>query len=312
MVEDTKIPGGDPKMDENWWTSILQEKDQTAASETPEAIIPTGDVPDEAIDWERARQVHENDEIVEVQVNGFNQGGLLVRGEWLHGFIPTSHLSRNLSELSPEDHRKVAREYIGKKLNVKIIECNPDAERIVLSERAGTAGEGSRKRIISSLHPGDVVTGTVTNITDFGVFIDLGGIEGLAHVSELSWGKVSHPRELILVGQEIRALILNVNEANSRIGLSIKQLQPNPWEQIKEKYRPGDRLHATISSITRYGIFARLDEGVEGLIHNSVIKSGLSAREVAERYKVGQQILVCVIRIDAEHHRMGLSLVEDE
>lgn len=312
MDQEQDIPGGDPKIEENWWNSVLSGQGPGIPNEGPE-VNPEIDLSaDESVDWGKAQEVHDADGIIKVQVFGFNQGGVLVRGDWLHGFIPISHLNSNPGDSSPEARKKITRNYIGKTLNVKIIECNPGAKRIVLSERAGNASEGTRKRIISSLHPGDVVSGKVTNITNFGVFIDLGGIEGLAHVSELSWGKVQHPKDVVEIGQTVNALILNVNDQENRIGLSIKQLQPNPWLHLEDKYRPGDRLQATVTSITRYGIFVRLEEGVEGLIHNSVITKTSADQESKPHFTPGQLLMVQLLRIDAEHHRLGLSLVEEE
>jgi small subunit ribosomal protein S1 len=312
MVEEQEKQGGDPKVDEGWWESILSNQGQIETSEEQDLSTDIGLPTDEWIDWGRAKKVYGDDEVIQVKVFGFNQGGLLVHSDGLHGFVPVSHLSRILYEASFDDRRKIYKDYVSQTISVKIIECSPDAKRIVFSERAAMAGDGSRKRLVETLGPGDVITGKVTNITDFGVFIDLGGIEGLAHVSELSWGKVIHPKDLVKIGQEIHVLILTVNNINSRIALSLKRLQPNPWDQLLEKYRPGDRLSAVISSITRYGIFAKLEEGVEGLIHISVIDESLKLKDLRAKYKVGQQILVCILRIDAEQHRLGLSLVEDQ
>lgn len=311
MGEELIKPSGDQREEDGWWESILSNHGQMEFGEARDSYFETEFLTEEEIDWDLAKKVQADDEIVKVKVFGFNQGGLLVHNDWMHGFIPASHISRSLYNASLKERRKISRDYVGQTLSVKIIECKPDEKRIVLSERAAMAGEGTRKKLIASLHPGDVAIGKVTNITDFGVFIDLGGIEGLAHVSELSWGKVVHPKDFVHIGEDIRVLVLSVNNDNSRIALSLKRLLPNPWDQLEEKYRPGDRLSAVVSSITRFGIFAKLEEGIEGLIHVSLIDNNSKVKELREMYKIGQQILVCILKIDAEHHRLGLSLIED-
>ena len=166
---------------------------------------------------------------------------------------------------------------------LKVIECEPDQERIVLSERAALAGEGCRKALFQTLKTGSIANGTVTNVTEFGVFIDLGGVEGLIHVSELSWGRVQHPSEVLNVGQSIKVLVLQVSEENARIALSLKRLYRNPWENLAETFQNGDIVDATITAITRFGVFARLNEGIEGLIHISSI-SGVSAHKDLNTY----------------------------
>jgi small subunit ribosomal protein S1 len=191
---------------------------------------------------------------------------------------------------------------------LKVIECEPSQERVVLSERAALAGEGRRKQLFRSLKTGEVVQGTVTNVTDFGVFVDLGGVEGLIHVSELSWGRVQSPSEVLKVGQEIKAIVLQVSEENARVALSLKRLFANPWEMLVDCYKPGDIVSAVVTSIMRYGAFARLDEGVEGLIHISSIN--LPDQMDLDHYLTpGKPIQVRILHIDAERRRLGLGLV---
>lgn len=311
MGEELIRQTGDQREEDGWWESVLSNHGQMEFGEGQEFYYDKEFLAEEKIDWDLAKKIQTDDEIIEVKVFGFNQGGLLVHNDWLHGFIPASHISKSLYNTSLKERRKISRDYVGQTLSVKIIECKSDEKRVVLSERAAIAGEGTRKKLIASLRPGDVAIGKVTNITDFGVFVDLGGIEGLAHVSELSWGKVVHPRDFVQINGDIRVLVLNVNNDNSRIALSLKRLLPNPWDQLQEKYRPGDRLSAVVSSVTRFGVFAKLEDGIEGLIHVSVIDKTLKLKELRERYKIGQQMLVCILKIDADHHRLGLSLVED-
>jgi small subunit ribosomal protein S1 len=166
--------------------------------------------------------------------------------------------------------------------------------------------------LFSALKPGECVHGSVTNVTDFGVFVDLGGLEGLIHVSELSWGRVQHPSDILTVGDEIEALVLNVSEENSRVALSLKRLTPNPWETIPMRYKPGDVVRVTITGIARFGAFARLEEGVEGLIHISSMNLGPSQNDPGKVLFPGQKAQVRILHIEAEKRRLGLSLVSVE
>ncbi len=195
-------------------------------------------------------------------------------------------------------------------IQLKIIELVRSEERIVLSERAAKAGAGKRKLIFSNIQPGQQISGIVTNITDFGVFIDLGGIEGLIHVSELSWGRVEHPAKILQIGQNIDALVLNVNEKAARIGLSLKQLIQNPWATITQVYSPGDIVTAVITGMTKFGIFARLSEGVEGLVHISTLQSGDSRVDLFSQFKRGDAIPVKILHIDPEKKRIGLCIAD--
>jgi small subunit ribosomal protein S1 len=233
---------------------------------------------------------------------------LLVQGSGIQGFVPISHLvDVNGPLLEPERQKKLSG-YIGRTLRLKVIECEPTQDRIVLSERAALAGEGRRKQLFKTLKPGDHVEGAVTNIIDFGVFLDLGGLEGLIHVSELSWGRVQHPSDLVEIGQHIKAMVLSVSEENGRVALSIKRLQSNPWDRVVKAYQPGDVVPAVITSVMKFGAFARLHEGVEGLIHVSTIDLPAGSA-VCDVLKVGMEVQVRILHIDPSRRRLGLGLV---
>jgi len=211
-----------------------------------------------------------------------------------------------------DERRNVLGNYVGRTLHLKVIECEPSQERVVLSERAALAGEGRRRELFHTLKPNEIVHGTVTNVTDFGVFVDLGGLEGLIHVSELSWGRVQHPSDILKIGDPVRALVLMVSEENGRVALSLKRLCPNPWEVLVQTYQPGDVVQARITSILRYGVFARLKEGVEGLIHISTIQLPEEEREITNYLSVEQTVQVKILHIDADRRRLGLGLVKLE
>lgn len=303
---------GMPDLDEGWWSSVLADEEAFLVPQKESALRNAAQPAAAVVDWDYVQGLYEQDDIVTLNVHGFNRGGLLVQGEGIQGFVPISHLVEMPCSEEDEERRAALADYVGQQLQLKVIECEPGQERIVLSERAALAGEGRRKLLFKSLQPGAHACGTVTNVTDFGVFVDLGGVEGLIHVSELSWGRVQHPSEILQVGQEAQVLVLQVSEESARIALSLKRLFPNPWEMLVQRRKPGDTIPATITSITRFGAFARLDEGIEGLIHVSSISPALAAQDLHSLFEKGQQVQVRILHIDAERRRLGLGLVSSE
>jgi len=178
----------------------------------------------------------------------------------------------------------------------------------VLSERAAQTEPGQRQKLLDDLTIGQRVKGRVTNITDFGAFVDLGGVEGLVHISELSWGRVIHPKNHLQINDMIDVLILQVNRNQCRVSLSVKQLTSNPWDDVQQRYPKGKTLNGTITEIVKYGAFARLEDGLEGLIH--VSEMGFQGNEsLKSHFSEGQNVQVEVVLVDAEKQRMSLRLV---
>ncbi|MGW8250214.1 MAG: 30S ribosomal protein S1, partial [Anaerolineales bacterium] len=235
-----------------------------------------------------------------------NRGGLLVSTDRLQGFVPVSHLvdltKDNLGEVDDW-----AEAYIGQSLKLKIIECDRERGRVVLSERAALAESGSRNQLLQHLQAGNCITGTVTNITDFGVFVDLGGVEGLIHVSEISWGRVRHPSDVVRYGETLKVYVIQVDQDRSRVALSLKRLSPNPWVTAEDRYYPGLVTEAVITSIVPFGAFARLEEGLDGLIHISEISHDNEHAPLDELFFEGQKVQVRVLHVDAINQRLGLS-----
>ena len=227
--------GGPPGMDESWWEAVLSEEEahphpspsRTSAASTQEgkAEAPHPANTQSGVDWEFAMQKFEQDELVHLQVVGYNRGGLLVSGENLQGFVPISHLVRLPVGKTEEEQEQFLASYEGQELRLKIIECDQERGRVVFSERAALTEAGSRNLLLQRLQPGDCVQGTVTNITDFGIFVDLGGVEGLIHVSEISWGRVRHPADVVRYGEQVRVYVIGVEQERSRIALSLKRLK---------------------------------------------------------------------------------------
>jgi small subunit ribosomal protein S1 len=296
--------------DEGWWESLLADEEKDAILNEETDSEPELHKTESDLDWKILDQIFKADSILEMVVIGSNRGGVLVQSQTMQGFVPISHLVNIQPRIDEEQKEEALKQYIGQKIELKIIELVRAEERIVLSERAAKAGAGKRKVIFSNIQPGQKVRGTVTNITDFGVFVDLGGIEGLIHVSELSWGRVEHPGKILQIGQNIDALVLNVNEKAARIGLSLKQLIQNPWSTISEVYKPGDEVTAVVTGMTKFGLFARLSEGVEGLVHISTFQSGEPRLDLFGRFKRGDAIPVKILHIDPEKKRIGLCIVD--
>ncbi len=308
-----------PAVDEGWWKSVLAEEGHHASHPAvrqhpqarPEARSEAGAEESNRVtpDWIQVKDLYLRDQIVNLQVTGFNRGGLLVEGEGLYGFVPFSHLIE-MSGLDAADREKHLEGYIGRALRLKVIECVPEDGRIVFSERAAQAEPGKRAELFHSLHSGEKVKGAVTNITDFGVFVDLGGVEGLVHISELSWGRVVHPSQIVQLGQTVEVQVLDLSPERCRVALSLKRLCPNPWLQFGSELEVGQVLPAAITSILSYGAFARIEIGIEGLIHASEMPME-PGHAVKDFLREGQQVQVRVLHVDARHQRMGLSMKLD-
>ena len=306
-----------PTTDDGWWESVLAEE-RLHAPVRPQQVIKPKPVPEAKAEqvqepvpiqanWDAIKELYSNDRIITMKVTGHNRGGLLVEADSISGFVPFSHLIE-LAGKDQETDREVSLEsYMGKSLNVKVIECVPEDGRVVFSERAALAEPGKRSELFQSLESGSRVKGTVTNITDFGVFVDLGGVEGLIHISELSWGRVSHPNQIISLGHEIQVQVLDVSVERCRVALSLKRMIPNPWERALTDFPANCVLPATVTTVLSYGAFARIDAGVEGLIHASEmpLEANQTPRDIL---KEGQTVQVRVLHVDPSHQRMGLSM----
>jgi small subunit ribosomal protein S1 len=295
-----------PAQDDGWWASVLAEDEKRSS---PAAVkIPKPEEPvNPTSDWEHAQQLFQKDEIISLKVTGHNRGGLLVEGEGLNGFVPCSHLVDVPTHPDEECRDEYLCAYQGLMLRLKIIECIPDESRLVFSERAARAEAGKRPELFSNLQVGQHLTGEVTNVTEFGVFVDLGGVEGLVHISELSWGRVSHPSQVCQVGQSVDVLVLEVAPERCRIALSLKRLLSNPWEHAQEKYPLNSVVPAEVTALVPYGAFARLEEGLEGLIHASEIP--LSAHQaIKDVLSPGQSVQVRILQVDGPRQRLGLSM----
>jgi small subunit ribosomal protein S1 len=308
-----------PEIDESWWTALLAEEDkfnQIGSKEQAITVESRGHEKDSSkkggkaseIDWQMVQEIFAEDQVVTLEITGFNRGGLLVSGSGLHGFVPISHLLEINCLTDDIEKESILSSYVGRTVAFKVIECDPDRGRVVFSERAALAESGKRNLLFDEIYPGKRVCGIVTNITEFGVFVDLGGVEGLIHVSEISWGRVRHPAEIVDVGDTVQAYVIQVDQDRSRIALSMKRLIPNPWENAEERYHPGQVVSAVITSIVPFGAFARLEEGLDGLIHSSEIAVEGFENGTSDGLYEGQTVQVRILNVNAARQRLGLSL----
>jgi small subunit ribosomal protein S1 len=260
----------------------------------------------EKLDWDLAEEKLEESDALELEIVDQNRGGLVAVFGRLRGFVPNSHIP-GLREktYNKEDLISMKEELIGSKMILKPIEVDRKKRRFILSGK--NARREARQKIMRELNVGQIVKGRVVNIVDFGAFVDLGGVDGLIHISELAWKMVKHPSEIVSIGDELDVLVKSVDIERERIGLSRKALLPDPWETIYDRYQMGSLIEGVIANVCHFGIFVKLPDGIEGLVHKSeldIIGPGMPQN----MFKRGDPILVRIISIDPIKKRMGLSL----
>ncbi len=264
-------------------------------------------------DWEYAEQLMESQQIFEGNVAAHNRGGVIVKIGQVRGFVPASQLSsdsQSQGEDDPENADDRWASLVGQNLMLKVIDIDRRRNRLILSERLAVREwrRQQKEQLLETLKEGDIYDGVISSIADFGAFVDLGGADGLIHLSELSWNRVNHPSEVVEVGQKLKVQILSVDQERRRIGLSLRRLQPQPWDVVEETYEVGQIVRGRITKLVNFGAFARLEkDGIEGLIH----VSELTDRRIAHPKEVvaeGEEYDLRIIRIDIDKRRMGLSL----
>ena len=277
--------------------------------------------------WRYLEKTMEASEVIEGKITGFNRGGSIVEVEGVQGFVPMSQLvsvPRDRFRLYQEDSaslpqeeldglEKAQNEELGKQIKMKVLEVNRSRNRAIFSERQAVqeSRDALKAKLIEELDEGETRKGIVTGISSFGAFVDLGGADGLIHISELSWSMVNTPEEVVRVGQELEVFVLRVDAENKKIALSLRRLQPEPWETINDRHTVGDIVNATVTKLTNFGAFARVEDSIEGLIHISE----LSVRMInhpREVLREGDDVRVKVLRIEPERRRLGLSLKQAE
>ncbi|HET8905579.1 MAG TPA: S1 RNA-binding domain-containing protein [Ktedonobacterales bacterium] len=260
--------------------------------------------------WRIAQEQYERGELLEAEVIDFNKGGLIVNLDGIRGFVPISqilNLKREDNADNVETQQKL-QSMVGRKLQLKIIEINRNRNRLILSERLAVQEWRARRReeLLNELEVGEVRQGTVSNLANFGAFVDLGGADGLVHISQLAWSRVNHPSEVLKVGQKVEVQVLSVDKEKKKIALSIKRAEVDPWTTVESRYTVGQTVTGTITKIAPFGAFARIEDGVEGLIHLSELPSGVS--DPKQVLHEGEEVTVRILRIDPERRRLGLSM----
>jgi small subunit ribosomal protein S1 len=266
--------------------------------------------------WRIAEEQYKNGELLKAKVIDFNKGGLIVDVAGIRGFVPISqilNLRREEVAAGGENQETAAKlqSMKDKELQLKIIEINRARNRLILSERLAVQEWRQRRReeLLDELKPGEVRKGIVSNLANFGAFVDLGGADGLVHISQLAWSRVNHPSEVLHVGQEVEVQVLSVDKDKKKIALSIKRAEVDPWTTVEQRYSPGQLVNGVVTKIAPFGAFARIEDGIEGLIHLSELTPGIDPKSILYE---GAQLQLRILRIDAERRRLGLSLRQVE
>jgi small subunit ribosomal protein S1 len=294
---------------------LLQPDDQAPSPQEKDDLKATGDSEGAYAseedqlerDWQWIQESLAKGEVIDGKVTGCNRGGVLVELNNLQGFVPISHLADFPRRVDAEERRAELASRIGENLSLRVIEIDREKNRLILSERQLAPKGQSADEVWDRICEGDVCHGQVTNLCSFGAFVDLGGVEGLIHISEMSWGRVAHPSDVLQSGEGVEVYVLNVDRERQRIALSLKRLQPDPWSLVDERYKVGQLIEGTITNVVSFGAFARIEEGLEGLIHISELAEGnfLHPRNVV---KEGDRVNVRILDIDSARHRLRLSL----
>lgn len=260
-------------------------------------------------DWIDAETLLASGDIFEGEVIGYNKGGAIVPYGRLRGFIPASHLSELTRGLNDRQRQQKLAKLRGQMIPLKVIEVDRRRRRLVFSQRDAQKEweEIQKGELLEKLKEGDTLHGRVSGLRDFGIFVDLGGADGLVHISELAWHRIDHPREVVKVGDDIDVYVLKIDREDQRISLSRKRLLPNPWDTVEERYQVNDLVEGNITRIVDYGAFAELEPGIEGLLHLSQLSRG-QVDNAAEVVQEGETHLLRVVSIDQERQRIGLSL----
>ena len=262
-------------------------------------------------DWKRAEAMMNSKELYDGVLADANRGGVIMPFGHLRGFIPASHVLDLPRGLKEEERLIQLQELIGKEISVRVIEVNRKRRRLVFSQlEAEQENRAARKQaLLQELEEGGTREGVISGLCDFGAFVDLGGADGLIHISELAWFRVRHPSQVVAVGDRVEVFVLHLDEEGKRIGLSLKRLQPNPWSLVDDMYHIGQLVEGVISRVESFGAFVSLDPGIEALLHVSQMSHNPEENPLRHLYE-GQKLLMRIISIESEKQRLGLSLTE--
>jgi len=264
----------------------------------------------EEMSWKDADTLMESKEGFHSKIIGYNKGGLIVPVGGLRGFVPASQVSLSRRAAMTGDTPEARwSKMIGEEIDICVIEVDRERRRLILSERQASTEtrESIKERVIDELHEGEIRSGRVTSLAEFGAFVNISGADGLVHLSEISWDRIQHPSEVLKVGQDVKVKVISIDRDKKRIGLSIRQLLEDPWSHKAAKYQVGQLIEGTITRLTKFGAFARIEDDIEGLIHISEIHDK-RIEHPKEVLKEGDVVTLRVIKVDPDNHRIGLSL----
>jgi small subunit ribosomal protein S1 len=311
---DAIVPSSDLARLDNAWLAKIQVGDElpvyvVGTPHDEEELVVSLARGLESLDWNQAEVDMETGVIMELPVVNLNRGGILVQYRQLRGFVPNSHVSSLRYIRNTEERDRLKQELEGETLPLKIIEVDRERRRLVMS--ALEAEKERRKERLNELTEGEIVRGVVENLTDFGAFVNLGGVSGLIHVSKLDWRRVNHPSEVLQAGDEVEVLIEQVDTERERISLNRQAVLPNPWEMASNTYSIGDELEGVVTNVVDFGAFVRVPAGVEGLVHVSEMPTFVTDKpsEIVQR---GETVKVRVLSIDPRRERLALSMLPAE
>lgn len=278
-------------------------------TEDPESLVVSIHLARLNQDWIEAEALLESGQVYEGEVIGYNKGGVIVPFGRIRGFVPISHLSDVTPGMGERRRQQRLARLRGEMIGVKIIEVDRQRHRLVMSQREAAKEWEEKKRgeLMETLKPGDIRSGRISGMRDFGAFVDLGGADGLVHISELSWHRIDHPREVVKLGDEVEVYVLGVDQESGRISLSRKKLLPNPWDTVAQRYAQNQLIEGKITRILDYGAFAEIEPGVEGLLHASQL-SRSPVEDPRAIVQEGEVHLLRIVSIDQKRQRIGLSL----
>ncbi len=256
--------------------------------------------------WDKVLRAHETGEIIEGKIVKRIKGGMVVDLMGMEAFLPGSQIDiRPIRDFDA---------FVGQTMDFKVVKVNIPTENVVVSHKVLVEEEisGQRNAILESLEKGQILEGTVKAITDFGVFVDLGGVDGLIHITDLSWGRINHPNEIVRLDETIKIVVTDFDEEKKRISLSLKKLMPHPWEKIEEKYKIGDKVSGRVVSLTDYGAFIEIEKGIEGLIHNSEMSWTQHIKHPSQVVAMGQIVEAVILSLDKEDKKISLGIKQLE
>jgi small subunit ribosomal protein S1 len=308
--------------DESYWSSLFALEpsviDDTPPQDGQPQIEPAADVEQEGPffadaasfipdPWQLAENLMATDQVLELTVMGHNAGGLLVLWRGIQGFVPASQLIDFPQFHVPRERQRALSEWHGRSLKLKIIEINRAKSRLIFSERASLVAAVVREDLLGKLSEGDIVEGRVSNLTQFGAFVDLGGVEGLIHISEISWARITDPSSVLQPNQVVQVQVMGVDRSAGRVALSLKKLRPDPWATAGERYKPEQLVRGVVGNVATFGAVVILEEQLEGLVHISELAEGvfLHPRDVVRQ---GDEVVARVLYVDAPNKRLALSM----